>query len=169
MREVLARCVHCASRYTYMASGGNPTNALNDAHYCPTCKKAQLDALKAVPVVHRREWKVTKDVTVEALVDYERRLHEEAVARGTASTQLAIRRVYPGLIDLEDTDNKHTQGSVQRDGCTYRYEYWTKRGGMAAGTVYVEVEVNAETGEVTGPWSINDYWRITPTFAEVKG
>lgn len=43
------------------------------------------------------------------------------------------------------------------EGRTLRYDYWTKAG-MAAGVVSVEVERDAETGKVLGPWDFTDNW-----------
>ena len=46
---------------------------------------------------------------------------------------------------------------LRADGRTLRYDYWTKVG-MDAGVVSVEVERDAVTGEVLGPWELTDNW-----------
>jgi hypothetical protein len=74
--------------------------------------------------------------------------------------------VFPNEIDMTRPSNKNMQGLVSRDGRTYRYEYWTEQGGMAAGRVYLEVEKDADNN-ILGPWSLKDHWGDTqPTFIE---
>ena len=82
-----------------------------------------------------------------------------------AAGKLPVRRELSPLFDLERPSNQHVQGIVYRDGRTYRYEYWTEQGGMAAGRVYIEVERDTD-GTIIGPWSLTDVWATPPKFIE---
>lgn len=155
------RCAHCSDRYSYQTSGGG-WDVNHDGTYCPMCMAVIRQALKAVPPRRIREWVGTSDVTAADLAEQERVAWEETLAKGG----LPARRIYPGLIDLTNPDNQHKLGIVNRDGRTYKYEYWTLQGGVEAGHVFVEVERDATTNELTGPWSLTDHWKTTPTFAE---
>lgn len=157
------RCAHCAARYSYQASGYGCHDDLNDARYCPACMKVIVRALESVLPRSKRAWRVTRDVSVETLVELERKNLDAARAEG----QLPVRRVLAPLFDMADPSNSHEQGIVSLDGRTYRYEYWSKEG-MAAGRVYVEVEEDAATGEVLGPWSLSDRWTATPSFCDLE-
>lgn len=156
------RCAHCSDRYSYQTSGGGWGDANHDGTYCPTCKAVILQALRAVLPRRVHEWVGTSDVTATDLEEQERVAWEETQAKGG----LLARRIYPGLIDLDNPDNKHKQGIVRREGRTYKYEYWTLQGGVEAGHVFVEVERDLGSGEITGPWSLTDHWNTTPTFVD---
>jgi hypothetical protein len=134
----------------------------NDSRYCRDCYKFILDALKVVPARSRPDWVGTSDVSVGTLMEQETFAVEIARSEG----KVAVRQVIPSLYDLERPDNHHEQGIVHRDGRTYRYEYWSLQGGPAAGRVYIEVERDAVTGEILGPWNLSDRWATPPTFIE---
>jgi len=156
------RCNHCHVRYSYQMSGYWTFQEYNSDTYCPDCFKFITIALKSVPERTKHDWVGTSDVSVETLLEQERKAAEAAKAEG----KVLARRVLAPLFDMERPDNQHEQGIVHRDGRTYRYEYWTMQGGPAAGRVYVEVERDATTGEVLGPWSLSDRWASQPTFIE---
>lgn len=156
------RCGHCGVRYSYQTSGYGGLQEYNNGTYCQDCYKFIQEALKVVPARSRPDWVGTSDVSVATLVEQEQAGWEAAKAAG----KVPVRRVLPGMYDLERPDNHHEQGIVHRDGRTYRYEYWTQQGGMAAGRVYVEVERDAVTGDILGPWNLSDRWTAPPTFIE---
>lgn len=156
------RCAHCSVRYSYQMSGYGGIQEYNDSTYCQDCYKFIQEALKSVPARVKHDWVGTSDVPAATLVEQEQAGLDAAKAEG----KLAVRRVLPGLYDLERPSNQHQQGIVYRDGCTYRYEYWTEQGGVDAGRVYIEVERDAVTGEITGPWKFTDQWKTPPTFIE---
>jgi hypothetical protein len=133
----------------------------NDGKYCSSCFRVIQEALKAVPKQATHAWVGTSDVSVESLVEQEQAALEKAKATG----KMAVHRVLAPLFDVERPSNRHMQGIVRRDGRTYRYEYWTEQGGMAAGRVYIEVERDTE-GTITGPWSLTDVWATPPKFIE---
>lgn len=152
------RCAHCATTYAYQSSGGGCLEPTNDPTYCPSCKKVVLDALSSVPAKFERDWVVTRDVSVETLVELERERLDAVREKGG----IPVRRVLMGLYDMADFSNHNHRGLVRLDGKTYSYDYWEK-GGMAAGQVCVEVEREVATGKVTGPYDLRDYWRPWPT------
>lgn len=49
MKTYKTRCKHCGREYTFQASGEGCLDNYNDKDYCPTCKKAIVDALSKVP------------------------------------------------------------------------------------------------------------------------
>lgn len=155
------RCVHCGRRYAFQASGGGCFEETNDDAYCKSCKRVILDALKEVPQKTERDYRYTRDVTVAFLVNLEEKREAELRAEG----KLPWRRCAMPLFNLRDPSDSNRTGYVRHDGRTYLYSYWSKKG-MDAGTVRVEVEVDLETGEVTGPWSLTDRWQTRPTFYE---
>jgi len=124
----------------------------NDPTYCPSCKKVILEALRGVPVARVRDLIASTDFSVEDLLKIEK--IEKATAAKTAQAGgliLPLRRVVPGLIDLQDLTNHNMRGYVFVEGKTYLYDYWTKDG-PAKGTVQMVVERDGATGEVLGPW-----------------
>lgn len=151
------RCRHCAVTYSYRASGGGCMEPTNDPDYCPDCKAVTLKALAEVPVKFKRDWVVTRDVTVRELVELEAQRVAEVKAKGG----LPVRRVLMNLYDMADPSNHNHRGVVWLDGKTYSYDYWSKAG-MDAGQVCVEVEREVETGKITGPYELRDYWRLWP-------
>lgn len=156
------RCGHCGVRYSYQTSGYGGLQEYNSDTYCQDCYKFIQEALKVVPARSRPDWVGTSDVSAESLVEQERAAWDAAKAEG----KVPVRRVLSPMFDMERPDNHHAQGIVHRDGRTYRYEYWTQQGGVAAGRVYLEVERDALTGEILGPWSLKDRWTTPPTFIE---
>lgn len=156
------RCGQCGVRYAFQTSGYGGLQANNDPNYCSNCYQVIQVALAAVPPRSVRDWMGTSDVSVEALIAQEEAQAAEAKALG----QLPVRRVLSPLFDLTTPDNQQHQGIVRRDGRTYRYEYWTLQGDKAAGRVWVEVERDAQTGEILGPWNLSDRWAAPPTFIE---
>ncbi len=152
------RCSNCSVRYSYQASGYGGLQKDNDDRYCPDCLCVVRDALERVPKRSQRAWVGCSDATVESLVAQEN-------SASKPEGWLPIRRVLPGEIDMARPSNKHMQGFVLRDGRTYRYEYWTEQGGMAAGRVYIEVEKDADD-HILGPWNFKDRWETQPTFIE---
>lgn len=147
------RCHHCAVTYAYQGSGHGCMEPTNDPDYCPDCKKVILDALSSVPARRKKDWVVTRDVSVETLVKRE----ADGVAKVRAEGGFAVTRVPMGLYDLRDPSNHNRGGVLRVDGRTLKYDYWTKAG-MDAGVVSVEVERDAVTGEVLGPWELTDNW-----------
>lgn len=147
------RCNHCSVTYAYQGSGHGCMEPTNDPDYCPDCKKVILDALSSVPARRKKDWVVTHDVSVETLVKRE----ADGVAKIRAEGGLAVTRVPMGLYDLRDPSNHNRGGVLRVEGRTLRYDYWT-RVGMGAGVVSVEVERDAVTGEVLGPWELTDNW-----------
>ena len=55
-------CSHCGITYLYQASGDGCLNELNDKDYCPTCKKAIIDALNTIPVKYIEKWKLVSNI-----------------------------------------------------------------------------------------------------------
>ncbi len=155
------RCAQCQVRYSFQMSGYGSIQEDNHEKYCSSCYRIIQEALKAVPKRVSRAWVGTSDVSVESLVEQE----QAAVDQAKAAGQLPVRRVLAPLFDMERPSNQHVQGIVYRDGRTYRYEYWTEQGGMAAGRVYIEVERDTD-GTITGPWSLTDVWATPPKFIE---
>lgn len=49
MKTYITRCKHCGMEYTFQASGEGCFDNYNDRDYCPTCKKAIVDALNKEP------------------------------------------------------------------------------------------------------------------------
>lgn len=156
------RCVNCGVRYTYQASGYGGLQPNNDPTYCSDCYQVIQVALATVPPRSVPDWVGTSDVTTEDLLAQEAAHAAEAKAKGA----IPVQRVLAPLFDLTRPDNQHRQGIVSRDGRTYRYEYWTQQGGPAAGRVYVEVERDTQTGEIVGPWKLQNHWTSMPTFIE---
>jgi len=156
------RCSHCQTRYSYQMSGYGGMQEYNDGTYCPPCYRFIQEALKVVPQRVTHEWVGTTDVSVESLVEQEQKALDAAKAEG----KVPVRRVLAPLFDMTRPSNQHMQGIVCRDGRTYRYEYWTEQGGMAAGRVYIEVERDVEEGRINGPWKLTDQWKAPPTFIE---
>lgn len=149
------RCSHCGVRYEYQTSGSWGATPKNSNTHCCDCYQVIQEALSKVPSRCKREWVRTLSVSAKTLEDLERTRWDAAKANG----QIVARRILPGLFDLERPSNQHRQGIVKLDGYTYRYEYWTEQGGVEAGKVYLEVEQDTATGEILGPWDLNDCWQ----------
>ena len=65
-------CEHCGTRYQYQASGHGCGRELNDAKYCPSCKKAILKVLKKIPKKFKWKQKGTDEVTLDQLLQWEK-------------------------------------------------------------------------------------------------
>ncbi len=162
-----SRCQHCLRTYSHQISGardawGGDVEPRGDDRHCGYCLAVIQQALQnLVPVVRSRVHVGCSDVTVAELVEVEKAAQEAARAKGG----LPIRRIFPGLIDQTDPENRYMQGIVRKDGRTYMYNYWTKRGGMEGGQVFIEAEFNPETGTYA-PWSVTDQWLTPPTLVE---
>lgn len=125
----------------------------NDSQYCSSCYQVIQTALKAVPVVREKDFLYTKDITVAELVALEPKEFKPG----------QIRRVVSNLFDLVDPSNKNHTGAVTVGGKSYLYSWWDNQG-IDEGEVRLEVEVDAKTGEVVGPWDLKTHWESWPTF-----
>lgn len=67
MLFITNNCKHCGKTYNYQASGEGCFNKFNDKDYCPTCKKAIIDALNNIPIRYVEKWKLISDVNYEEL------------------------------------------------------------------------------------------------------
>ena len=145
----LKRCQHCLVTYSYQSSGYGCFEPTNDDRHCPECRAVILEVLKDVPRRFEKVWKATDEVTFEQLKEWERAWDLEAEERGA----LQMRRILPGLFDMENPSNKHVLRCVSGrgffQGKTYTYEYWTTKPDDVK--IRVEAEVDLETGD-TRPW-----------------
>lgn len=140
------RCAHCLDVYRYLLTGHGCTDATNDPQYCPVCKAAVLEALRAVPRKYERVWIPTTEVDLPTLLRWEAEWDAERQEVG-----LNVRRVAFPLFNLT-TGERTRQGYVRSragQAAHYLYQYWPGR--EAEAEIKVEVERNLTTGE-TRPW-----------------
>lgn len=156
-----SRCAHCHVVYHFQASGGG-ADKYNNGKYCPTCFKAIQDALGAIPKKERFAYRAVRDKTVEEVVEVER-LREEEAQRNRKPNAIYARRVRSPMFDMSDLSNKYHSGEAKIDGITYNYSYWDRQG-MEKGVVTLNVAVDIATGEIRGPWNLDEYWKTQPQF-----
>lgn len=161
------RCQNCGTHYAYHLSGYGCADPDNDGRWCPSCAKVVREALETVEPKRRARWKAVSDVSVSDLVERFERGRAERRAAALEAGTLCPERVYSNLYDLTNPSNHNKVGEVSVDGVAYRFDYWT-HDGPEGGNAFVEVEVDAETGEVLGPWDLNARWPRWPTFCEPK-
>lgn len=152
-----ARCVHCSSIYTHWQSGSETET--NTHPYCKDCFEVVAFTLQAIPVRCVPAWKGTLDVSVEFLVEHTPKPIQQPGFP-------VIRRLAVSLIDMACPTNKNCRGYVRYNKRTYMYDYWTKRGGMALGRVFIQVSIDPVTKEIRGPWSLLDQWDTPPVFVD---
>jgi len=138
----ITRCAHCQAKYTFQASGAGCGDPGNDSRFCSDCWAAVQAALAAVPVRFERVWLPTTEVTLEELLEQERRLAEQQQG------QLVARRVSFPLFNLQ-TGESDRSGFVRLDGKHYQYRFWPGR--EEEYSIQVEMERNRHTGFLQ-PW-----------------
>lgn len=130
MRHKITRCEHCGRKYTYLASGWNLFSCSKKPHmddrYCPECYEVVEEALSKVPIKVKFEWVPTDDVTLEQLLE-----QEKADGR-------RLRRIWPGLIDMENGDEQYIR-QIVIDDVKYRLSTWEKDPSYA---IEKEIEVH---------------------------
>jgi len=160
MRE--RRCVHCGDVYVFYPSGPPSESPLNDDRHCPVCKRAIIDALKAVPRKRVRVWVDCGVVSYETLKRWEAEWDEvrEQKAREAAEdgrVYITAHRVHMPLFDIESGAVQRAKSVGGREdfaGRSFRYVYWTDD--REPPRVEEEMEHNRETNDLR-PWK--DYPR----------
>jgi hypothetical protein len=108
-------CEHCGTRYEYQASGHGCGRELNDAKYCPTCKKAILKVLKKIPKKFKWKHKGTDEVTLEQLLLWEK------------ESTSPYRQIGCGLFNLETNDSQYIRvikGKDDFEGVKFWLSEW---------------------------------------------
>lgn len=154
MIEYYKRCIHCGTKYIYQLSGEGCHEKTNNDNYCPDCMKVVIEALKSVEEKCKPEWVPCNDFTQNDVQRFQSIMKDEQKFQQIRDEKfglinLRLRRVYPGLWDRDDPENKNITGDFTFNGITYRYSYWTKKNDF---DLYKYMEVDAQTNEVRQPW-----------------
>lgn len=120
------RCQHCGIRYSYQGSGHGCNEPLNDGTWCPQCKQAVLDALKALPrhfeCRYRNIQEMTprfEDVTLERLLEWER-----VQLAPRAEGRIIGQQIWPALYNVSTGDSQTTRGIRCPQGRQFRLSTW---------------------------------------------
>ena len=144
------RCCHCLRRYCYHPSGdGRP---VNDARYCPSCKTAIMEALKAIPHVCEQIWVAVTDPTEAEAVVRHREETLASIAARRAGGELVPERVSFPLYDNTVGGGLrvvHLTHPVQFNGQEYLIREWVDN--REPLKVEKPMEKNLTTGAIT-PW-----------------
>lgn len=149
-RVVQFRCIHCLDRYVYQSSGSGTRKPYNDGTYCPTCKKAIVEALSKVPKVKEKVLLCLDDPREEEEV-------LEAYAREKESPSenlfgIPVSRAGAGSY-LHDKGGSCVDMSsvlfVTYEGAEYRIETW--REGTRPISITKIMEKDLRTGHCV-PW-----------------
>jgi len=143
MRIVIVYCKNCGAEYMWQASGNHWTldtpKEYNDEEYCPTCKRAIVDALAPIQKKSFIKWVEADDVDLSTIKRwYSEMLEERKVYAGGWPYMKRIFATLPGH------DTIHIQGREEYADKFFHCLFNTKTEELISLTTKVRVDMNDE-------------------------
>lgn len=146
MTEILKRCIHCNSVYSYQGFGEGCFHPNNNKEYCNNCMGEINKVLSNIPVKYEKCW-------VESDLPY-----SEFIAAREKRLKMAVPferklKIGVGRIIIPKDGNRHDSEQISYETINYKqYCYIEWEHGYEPSRVEVAMNKNIETGEIEGYW-----------------
>lgn len=141
MRICISICSHCGIEYRWQASGNfwslNTPKEYNDSKYCPSCRKAIVDALSAIPVLFCNKNVGIQDayefdpqlksVTPDYIFELVKKRKAENAVRAASNLFPIMERVFANLYNTETNETSVSGAVTDELSHGFFYRYWPSK------------------------------------------